>query len=275
MPLRQVNLHSATPEELFERLAWFYATAQQAQIYDAEGHPYSLSTLVNLSRGKIPFPPRFAQQNDLVQKNAFLQSLKVQNICCTYGDWSKFGRIPGSMFDQQVNGQWPFLSMEGSRLRTDLSEPSSRLNQLKIFPIYLLELSNQKIGRILGHVIDSLPPSNRDTLSSIFQLQQVEIVLQNALYSQKGETTDRLRKLMRTRISDYNSFVNFKKEIAVTYRLWERTYQKFPDQDSMEWTRQLTKCQMFVTMKHQGPLWDKLLQALLRRSKTTFCITFA
>ena len=54
MPLRQVNLHSATTEELFERLAWFYATAQQAQIYDAEGHPYSLSTLVNLSLGKIP-----------------------------------------------------------------------------------------------------------------------------------------------------------------------------------------------------------------------------
>ena len=267
MPLRQVNLHSATTEELFERLAWFYATAQQAQIYDAEGQPYSLSTLVNLSRGKIPFPPRFAQQNDLVQKNAFLQSLKVQNICCTYGDWSKFGRIPESMFDQQVNGQWPFLSIEGSRLRTDLSEPLSRLNQLKTFPIYLLELSNQKIGRILGHVIDSLPPSNRDTLSSVFQLQQVEIVLQNALYSQKGETTDRLRKLMRTRISDYNSFVHFKKDIAVTYRLWERTHQKFPDQDSMEWTRQLIKCQMFVTMKHQGPLRDRLLQALLRLAR--------
>ena len=67
MPLRQVNLHSATTEELFERLAWFYATAQQAQIYDAEGQPYSLSTLVNLSRGKIPFPPRFALKNDCTE----------------------------------------------------------------------------------------------------------------------------------------------------------------------------------------------------------------
>ena len=90
----------------------------------------------------------------------------------------------------------------------------------------------------------------------------MKIVLQNALYSQKGETTDRLRKLMRTRISDYNSFVTFKKETTVTYRLWERTFQKFPDQHSMEWTRQLIKCQMFVTMKHQGPLRDRLLQAL-------------
>ena len=57
MPLIQVNLNSATTEELFERLAWFYATAHQVQIYDAEGHdhPLSLATLVNLSRGKIPF----------------------------------------------------------------------------------------------------------------------------------------------------------------------------------------------------------------------------
>ena len=32
----------------------------------------------------------------------------------------------------------------------------------------------------------------------------------------------------------------------------------------MEWTRQLIKCQMFVTMRQQGPLQAKLLQALLR-----------
>jgi hypothetical protein len=29
MPIGQINLHSATTEELFERLAWFYATAKQ------------------------------------------------------------------------------------------------------------------------------------------------------------------------------------------------------------------------------------------------------
>ena len=69
----------------------------------------------------------------------------------------------------------------------------------------MLEISNQKIGTILERVIESLPPRNRDTLSSVFQLQQVEIVLQNALYSQKGEITARLRKCMRTRISDYNN----------------------------------------------------------------------
>ena len=72
MTLIQVNFNSATTEELFERLAWFYATANQVQIYDAEGQGHPLSTLVYLSRGKIPFPPRFALQNDLVQKQAFI-----------------------------------------------------------------------------------------------------------------------------------------------------------------------------------------------------------
>ena len=46
MPFIQVNLNSAATEELFKRLAWFYATANQVQIYDAEGQGHPLSTLV-------------------------------------------------------------------------------------------------------------------------------------------------------------------------------------------------------------------------------------
>ena len=132
MPLRQVNLNSATTEEQFERLTWFYATVNQVQIYDVEGQGHSLSVLVDLSRGNIPFPQRFELQDDLVQKQAFLQSLKVQNICCTFGDWVRHGRTPESMFDQHnVKGPWPFLSMEGFLLRIDLSASLSRLNKLK------------------------------------------------------------------------------------------------------------------------------------------------
>ena len=41
MTLIQVNLNSATTEELFERLAWFFATANQVQICDAEGQSHS------------------------------------------------------------------------------------------------------------------------------------------------------------------------------------------------------------------------------------------
>ena len=118
------QLYSATTEELFER-----DTLNQVQVYGAEGHSHPPSDLVRLSRGCIPFPPRFAPQNDLVQKQAFLQSLKVQNICCTFGDWVKLGRIPESLFDQRDGkGQWLFLSMEGSQLRTDLSASLSWLN---------------------------------------------------------------------------------------------------------------------------------------------------
>ena len=80
-----------------------------------------------------------------------------------------------------------------------------------------------------------MPPSNKDTLSSVFQLQQMEIVLQNALYSQKGEITERLRKLMRTQISDYNSFLHFKKGTAVAYRL-EVSGPTFDGMESMDTT---------------------------------------
>ena len=86
-------------------------------------------------------------------------------------------------------------------------------------------MSNQKIRRILDRVIDSLPPRNRDALSFVFQLQQLEIVLQNALHSQKGEITTWLRKSMRTRIPDYNSFLEFRKGIAVAYSLWEYLFR--------------------------------------------------
>ena len=82
MLLRQVNLYSATTEELFERLAWFYATVNQVQVYDTETQGHPLSDLLNLSRGRLPFSPRFVLQNDLVQKQAFIQSLTLQNICC-------------------------------------------------------------------------------------------------------------------------------------------------------------------------------------------------
>ena len=124
------------------------------------------------------------------------------------------------MSDQRVKGQWPFLSMKGSPLRTDLSASLGRLNLLKKYPIYLLEISNQKIGIILDRVIDSLPPRNRNTLSSVFQLQQVEIVLQNALHSQKGEITTRLRESMRTRIFDYNYFLEFMLEVTLVCNIF-------------------------------------------------------
>jgi hypothetical protein len=43
----------------------------------------------------------------------------------------------------------------------------------------------------------------------LFQLQQVEIVLQNALHSQKGEITIRLREHMRMRITYFGAKKHF------------------------------------------------------------------
>ncbi len=149
------------------------------------------------------------------------------------------------MSDQLViQGQWPFLSMEGSPLRIESLESSSLLSQLKKFPIYLLDIWNQRIRQILETVIRSLPPPTSNTLCHLFQLQQVEIVLQNALHSQKGEITIRLRKHMRMRISNFGTFLIFKKQIATTCSLWERAHQKTQDQHSNELTRQLIDAQL-------------------------------
>ncbi len=139
--------------------------------------------------------------------------------------------------------------MEGSSLRIDLFESSSILNQLKKFPIYLLDTWNQRIWQMLETVIGSLPPQSSDTLCHLFQLQQVAIVLQNVLHSQKGEITIRLREHMLMRITYFGAFLRFKKHIATTYSLWERAHQKTPDQHSSELTRQLIAFQL-VSVKN-------------------------
>ncbi len=160
------------------------------------------------------------------------------------------------------------LSMEGSPLRIDLFESSSILSQLKKFPIYLLDNWNQRIGQILETVIGSLPPQSSDTLSYLFQLQQVEIVLQNALHSQKGDIALKLREHMRMRITDFCAFLKFKKHIAITNSLWERAHQKIPDQHSNDLTRQLIDFQL-VSIKNlkDGPLRTALSRALMRLTR--------
>jgi hypothetical protein len=158
--------------------------------------------------------------------------------------------------------------MEGSPLRIDLFESSSILNQLKKFPIYLLDTWNQRIWQMLEAVIGSLPPQSSDTLCHLFQLQQVEIVLQNALHSQKGEITIRLREHMRMRTTNISAFLRFKKHIAITYSLWERAHQKTPDQHSNDLTRQLIDFQL-VSIKNlkDGPLRTALSKALMRLTR--------
>ncbi len=152
MHIGQVNLHSATTEQLFERLAWFYTTAKQMTFFYANGYPHKISNLIHLSRGCIPFLTSFALRYNFDQKVSFIRSLTVQDICLTYKDWVNLGRLPECMSDQlDSRGQWPFLSMEGSRI--DLFESLSLLNQLKKFPIYLLDTWNQRIWHTLETVI--------------------------------------------------------------------------------------------------------------------------
>ncbi len=167
MPMGQVNLHSATREELFERLAWFYATVNQITLFDADGYQHKNSNLIYLLRGRIPIPTRFALRYNFEQKASYIRSLTVRDICCTYGDWVNHERLPESMSDQSNSrGQQPFLSMEGLQLRNKLFEFSSLLNQLKKFPIHLLDTWNSRIWQILESFIWIIATSNKQNIMS-------------------------------------------------------------------------------------------------------------
>jgi hypothetical protein len=88
----------------------------------------------------------------------------------------------------------------------------------------------------------------------LFQLQQVEIVLQNALHSQKGEITIRLREHMCMLISYFSVFLHLKKQLEITYSLWERAHQKTLDQHSNELTQQLIDAQLvLINSLEHGP----------------------
>ncbi len=50
---------------------------------------------------KVGLDPRFSLQYDFELEAPYLQSLKIQNICCTFGDWVRLGRLPESMCDQR------------------------------------------------------------------------------------------------------------------------------------------------------------------------------
>ncbi len=134
-----------------------------------------------------------------------------------------------------------------------------RVYWTKKFPIYLLDTWNQRIRQILGTVIGLLPTQTSNTLCHLFQLQQVEIVLQNALHSHKCEITIRLREHMRMRITNFGAFLRFKKQLATTYGLWERAHQKMPDQHSSELRRQLIDSHLVSTnsLGHGLP-WTEL-----------------
>jgi hypothetical protein len=109
MPIGQVNLHSATKEEFFERLAWFYTTTKQITLFDADGHLHKTSNFIHLSLGCKPIPTSFALRYNFEQKASFIRSLTVQDICLTYEDWVNLGGLPESMsYQLDSQGQCHF-----------------------------------------------------------------------------------------------------------------------------------------------------------------------
>ena len=92
-------------------------------------------------------------------------------------------------------------------------EPAEEVSNLST---RYLESENQTdIGNCYW-IIATSNKQTSNTLCHLFQLQQVEIVLQNVFHSQKGEITTWLREHMRMLISDFGAFLHFKKQLAIT-----------------------------------------------------------
>lgn len=99
----------------------------------------------------------------------------------------------------------------------------------------------------MERMIGALPPQHCDALCSLHQPQQVEIVLQNALHSQKAETTSTVRCSMFMRIPDFKGFLLCKETDTTFYCLWARSSQKQLSQCTNEWTLQTVESQLHAT----------------------------
>ncbi len=139
---------------------------------------------IHLSRGCIPIPTSFVLRYNFEQEASFIRSLRILYLW-RLGQPREITRKHEASHEQPIKQSRTIAisQLEGSLLRSELFESSSLLNQLKKFPIYLLDTWNQRIRQILGTVIGSLPPLTSNILCHLFQLQQVDIVLQNANFT--------------------------------------------------------------------------------------------
>ncbi len=136
---------------------------------------------IDLSLAQYNFrnDPSLAQDTTQYNEKQLSELCLTQSAKQSESNWVNLWRLPESMSGQlDSKGQWPFFNMEDSPLRIELYESLSLLSQLKKFPIYLLDIWNQRIRQILGTVFRSLSPPTSNTLCHLIQLQQVDIVLQ-------------------------------------------------------------------------------------------------
>ena len=107
------------------------------------------------------------------------------------------------------------------------------------------------------NAFEAIAPSYRATLFWVHELQRAEVALQNELSVNRLDVAQRLVKLMKCPLKDFDTFAAFRKSTAIAYSLWERAYEAQYDQQTSEWVTQLVDYQFDATKTLEaGPLRD-------------------
>jgi hypothetical protein len=216
-----------------------------------------------LSRGKIPLPEGFDGMVDY-QQNAVVHGLKMKDVLCTREDWISRGRIEDTIRDDlDFEGRPVYITMEGVTYRAPETAASRLLQGLKKYPVYLLGPANDMIGKIITNAFEPIAPPSRVPLFWIKELQRAEIALQNDLSLNRFGIAQRLVKIMKSPLTDFEAFAAIRKSTAIVYSLWERAFEAQYDQQTSEWVTQLIDYQYDATKTLEaGPLRDNLLKAI-------------
>ena len=107
--------------------------------------------------------------------------------------------------------------MEGVAYRDPETAANQLLHHLKKFPVYLLGPANDMIGTIIMNAFEAIAPSNRATLFWVHELQRAEVALQNELSANRLDVAQRLVKLMKCPLKDFDTFAAFCKSTAIAY----------------------------------------------------------
>ena len=190
------------------------------------------------------------------KQNEVVQDLKMEDVLCTWKDWESRGRLDHTMRDDcDHEGKLLYITMEGVAYRDPEVMASKLLYHVKRFPNYLLGPSNIMIGTIISNAFETIAPPSRATLSWVHELQRAEVTLQNALSISRLDVAQRLVKVMKCPLKNFDTFTTFRKSTAIAYSLWERAYEAQYDQQTSEWVTQLVEYQFEATKTLEaGPL---------------------
>jgi hypothetical protein len=92
----RINIATAAMKDIYESLCWVYTTLRNTLVFDHRGVSHDLMFIIDLSRGKIPYPEHFSKKSDYEQES-LVRDLLLKDIVCTRTDLIDLGRDPSNV----------------------------------------------------------------------------------------------------------------------------------------------------------------------------------